>query len=152
MKLAEALILRADIQKRIEQLKQRLLRNAKVQEGDKPAEQPEKLVEELEQLSKELIELMQRINRTNAATELEPGITLSDALATRDILKLRHGIYTNLAQEATVTQSRFTKSEVKFKGTVNVADMQKRADELAKDHRTLDTQIQEANWRTELLD
>jgi hypothetical protein len=57
-----------------------------------------------------------------------------------------------LAEEATVTQSRFTKSEIKFQGTVNVAEMQKRADELAKTHRALDTQIQEANWRTELMD
>ncbi len=152
MKLAEALILRADTQKRLEQLKQRLLRNAKVQEGDKPAEQPEKLVEELEQLSKELLQLIQRINKTNAATLFEPGTTLSDGLATRDVLQLRHGIYSSLAQEATVTQSRFTKSEIKFQGTVNVAEMQKRADELAIAHRKLDTQIQEANWRTELLD
>jgi len=34
MKLAEALTLRADLQKRIAQLKERLLINAKVQEGD----------------------------------------------------------------------------------------------------------------------
>jgi len=152
MKLSEALILRADVQKRIEQLKQRLLRNAKVQKGDTPAEKPEKLIEEVEQLSEELTQLVQRINRTNSATEMESNVTLSDTLATRDALKLRHGIYTNLAKEATVTQSRFTKSEIKFHATVNVADIQKRADELAKEHRELDTQIQEANWRTELLD
>jgi hypothetical protein len=40
MKLAEALILRADCQKRIAQLKSRLLVNAKVQEGDAPAGDP----------------------------------------------------------------------------------------------------------------
>ena len=38
MKLAEALILRADIQKRIEQLRSRLTDNAKEQEGEKPGE------------------------------------------------------------------------------------------------------------------
>ncbi len=38
MKLAEALVLRADYQKRITQLKQRLLLVARVQEGDRPAE------------------------------------------------------------------------------------------------------------------
>ena len=36
MKLAEALFLRADYQKRLDQLKQRLLRNARVQEGADP--------------------------------------------------------------------------------------------------------------------
>jgi hypothetical protein len=40
MKLAEALLRRADCQKCLEQLKARLLRNAKVQEGDDPAEDP----------------------------------------------------------------------------------------------------------------
>jgi hypothetical protein len=43
MKLAEALLLRADCQKRIEQLKSRLLGSARVQEGEQPPEDPEKL-------------------------------------------------------------------------------------------------------------
>lgn len=73
MKLAEALILRADCQKRIEQLKQRLIRNAKVQEGDQPAEEPEKLLEELERIAGDVLLLIRRINRTNAATELTWG-------------------------------------------------------------------------------
>ena len=46
MKLAEALSERADIQKRIQQLRSRLRRNALVQEGEKPAEDPHALLEE----------------------------------------------------------------------------------------------------------
>ena len=68
MKLAEALILRADCQKRIAQLKSRLLTNAKVQEGDAPAETPQELIAELERVSAELLDLIKRINRTNSAT------------------------------------------------------------------------------------
>jgi hypothetical protein len=40
MKLAEALILRADIRKRIEQLRSRLAANIQVQEGSDPHEDP----------------------------------------------------------------------------------------------------------------
>ena len=40
MKLAEALIVRSDYQKRIEQLRNRLLQNAKIQEGETPNEDP----------------------------------------------------------------------------------------------------------------
>ena len=40
MKLAEALIERADLQRRLEQLKQRLNQNAQYQEGEEPAEEP----------------------------------------------------------------------------------------------------------------
>ena len=57
MKLAEALLLRADSQKRIAQLKSRLLTNAKVQEGDAPAETPQQLIAELERVSTELLDL-----------------------------------------------------------------------------------------------
>lgn len=152
MKLAEALILRADQQKRIEQLKHRLLRNAKVQEGDEPAENPQELLEELKRVSDELEQLIRRINQTNSATEIEPELTLTDALATRDVLRLKHGIYRDLAQAATVTQDRYSRSEVKFKSTVQVADLQKQADQLAKEYRELDAQIQQANWQTELFE
>ena len=58
MKLAEALILRADTQKRIAQLKERLLLNAKVQAGDQPAEKPESLLAELEEATCQLIALI----------------------------------------------------------------------------------------------
>lgn len=152
MKLAEALILRADYQKRIDQLKQRLLRNAKVQEDDEPAENPTNLLEELRHLSRDLLRLIQRINATNAVTKLEGEQTISDAIAHRDLLRLRHSIYRDLAQAAVVTQDRYTKSEVKFKSTVNVSEVQKRADELAKEHRDLDARIQESNWRTEMIE
>jgi len=70
MKLAEALILRADCQKRITQLKSRLLVNAKVQEGDAPAETPQELFAELGRVSTELLDLIKRINRTDSATAL----------------------------------------------------------------------------------
>ena len=152
MKLAEALLLRADSQKRMEQLRQRILRNAKVQEGDSPAENPQELIKELEQVSRELTRLIQCINRTNSSNELDPGVSLSDALATRDILRLKHGIYRDLAQIATVTQDRYSRSEVKFKSTVDVREIQKQADQLAREQRELDAKIQEANWRIDLVE
>ena len=150
MKLAEALVLRADSKKRIEQLKQRIIRNAKVQEGDQPAEDPEALIREMEKTSQELLELIQRINKTNSVTEVESGVTLSDAIATRDILVLKNAIYRDLAQAASVTLDYRTKSEVKFMSTVNVQQIQENADLLAKTHRELDTKIQEMNWKSEL--
>src|SRR5207248_744461 len=89
MKLAEALILRADCQKRIAQLKSRLLVNAKVQEGDAPAETPQQLIAELERVSTELLDLIKCINRTNSATAFAGRGTISDALAERDVLALQ---------------------------------------------------------------
>lgn len=151
MKLAEALFLRADYQKRLDQLKQRLLRNARVQEGETPAEDPIELQSQFEQLADQLTTLIQRINRTNIVTLLDPPLTLSDALAVRDSLKLRHQLLRDLAQAATISQERYSKSEIKIKSTVNVTEVQQRADQLAQEHRLLDARIQEINWRTELV-
>ena len=152
MKLAAALILRADYQKRIEQLKVRLSRNSKVQEGEKPGEEPSELITELEGISTDLVQIIQRINRTNSNTNLDKNLTIADAIAVRDNLRLNHSIYRDLAEAATVTQDRYSKSEVKFMSTINIAEIQKRADSLAREHRELDAKIQEANWLTELIE
>jgi hypothetical protein len=152
MKLAEALILRADCQKRIAQLKSRLLVNAKVQEGDKPAETPQELIAELGRVSNELLDLIKRINRTNSGTAFAGRGTISDALAERDVLALQRAAYAELAQTAAISHGRFTRSEVKYISTINVAEIQKRADELAKNYRDLDARVQELNWQTELVE
>jgi hypothetical protein len=151
MKIAEALALRADLQKRLEQLKQRLVKNARIQEGDTPEENPAELQSELEKSARELVSLIQRINRTNAASQFGAG-TLADALAERDVLKIRYNVYRELANAASTSQNRTTRSEVKFVSTVSVAAIQRRADDLAKEYRELDTRVQEADWLTTLLD
>lgn len=152
MKLAEALILRADAQKRVEQLRQRLNHNAQVQEGETPAEDPQALITEFEAVTGELTRLIQQINATNVATTLENGMTVADALAERDTLKLKHSVYTGLAQAATNQQMRYSRSEIRLQSTVNVADIRAQTDQLARSHRELDTQIQAANWLTELIE
>ena len=151
MKLAEALILRADYQRRLQELKTRILRNAKVQEGQTPAEDATIRLAEVERVAVDLDAIIRQINATNSSTQLEAGQTLADALAHRDALKLRHRVYLDLAQEATVTQSRLTRSEIRFVSAVNVAQVQSTADALAREHREIDARIQEANWLTELM-
>lgn len=117
MKLAEALILRADCQKRMAQLKSRLLANTKVQEGDAPAETPRELIAELGRVSAELLDLIKRINRTNSATVYSEVRTISDALAERDVLALQRAVYVEMAQTASITQDRYSRSEVKYVST-----------------------------------
>ena len=99
MKLAEALILRADIQKRIEQLRSRLTDNAKVQEGEKPGEEPKTLLAELDALSGELEQLIVRINLTNCTAKAD-GKSLIELIAKRDILMLKANMLRAFAQAA----------------------------------------------------
>jgi hypothetical protein len=151
VKIAEALALRADLQKRLEQLKLRLVKNARIQEGDALAEDPVELQSELEKSARELTLLIQRINRTNAGSRFGDR-TIADALAERDVLKIRYNAYRELATAASTTQGRATRSEVKYVSTVSVAAIQRKADDLARQYRELDTRIQEADWLTTLLD
>ncbi len=108
MKVAEALALRADLQRRLDQLKQRLVKNARIQEGDSLEEDPADLQSQLEQAAQDLLLLIQRINRTNAASKFNAG-TLADALAERDVLKTRYNAYRELANAASTAQGRLTR-------------------------------------------
>ena len=65
MKLAEALALRADAVKRVEQLKSRVLANARFQEGEDPTEDATGLLTEADRALGELEVLIRRINRTD---------------------------------------------------------------------------------------
>jgi len=54
MKLAEALLIRSDMQKKLAQLKGRINANIKVQEGDTPSEDPNALMIDASQIIAEL--------------------------------------------------------------------------------------------------
>lgn len=152
MKLAEALILRADCHKRIEQLKVRLNRSVKVQEGEEPPEKPADLLKELDQTLAEFNRLVKQINKTNVTVSFDASMTLTDALAERDRIALRRNILSDMISAAAIKQDRFSKSEVKFVATISIAKIQKQVDLLSKEYREIDTRIQELNWKTELID
>ena len=150
MKLAESLQERADLNKKIEQLRSRLENNSIVQEGEKPAENPEELFSELDGAVKRLEELMARINLTNSATKKD-GVSLTELIARRDALKLKTSVYRDVIFSASQTAKRATRTEIKILSAVDVKTLQKEADRLSKELRQTDNAIQEMNWLTELL-
>ncbi len=150
MKLAEALQERADLNHRIQQLQQRLNSNAIVQEGEQPAEDPAGLLAELDGCVGNLERLITRINLTNCQTQVG-GESLTAHLARRDALKLKLSVYRDLAYNASQLARRATRTEIKVLSSVSVKDVQKQADDLAKELRLLDNSIQAANWTTELI-
>lgn len=152
MKLAEALVLRADLQKRIEQLRARLRQSALVQEGEQPSEDPYELLGEAARLADELAALVVRTNRTNLATTLPDGTTLTAAIARRDALQLRYSLIETAAETASNRIDRFGRSEIRKVATVDVAALRKQAERLAQERRELDTAIQATNWATELAE
>jgi len=149
MKLAEALTLRADLQKRIQQIRSRLQNNAKVQEGEEPAEDPKELMKELDDLTAQLEDLITRINITNAVTK-DKEETLTALLAKRDCLSTQNDILRDFLDSASSLIMRGTQSEIKVKSSVSVRELQKEVDRRAKQLREIDVRIQGLNWTTDL--
>lgn len=151
MKLAQALILRADTQKRIEQLKVRLLSNTKTQENEKPSEDPKLLLKELDKLTIELFTLICSINLTNSSAKFE-GMSLTEMIAKKDALVLKANVLREFATSASQKVDLYSNSEIKILSTVDVAALQKQVDALSKEIRELEMKLQEANWAVELVE
>jgi hypothetical protein len=150
MKLGEALTLRSQLQTRFKQLSERVKSSVFTQEGETPPEDAVALLDELEQVAAELEHLVAAINKANLATTLGDGRTLTDALARRDHLTVLQMAFHRVAEAASEAQIRYGRAEIKLVRTVDVAGLRRRIDELAKERRELDAQIQEANWQTDL--
>ncbi|MEU8074897.1 DIP1984 family protein [Catellatospora citrea] len=157
MKLAEALALRADAVRRVEQLRARIVGSARYQEGEEPAEDAAALLAESGEVLTELEALISRINRTNATVRTVGGLTLTEALARRDVLRMRHSVITAAADAAAGRDQRGMavrqlRSELKMLSALSVAELRAQADRLARDIREVDVDIQRANWEADLMD
>lgn len=151
MKLAEALQERADLNRRIEQLRYRLNNNVLVQEGEKPLEDPAALLEELESSFTRLEWLIARINLTNCAVKVE-GRSLTELIARRDVLSLRAEAYRRLVEEASQNTHRATRTEIKILSAVDVPTLQRQADDASRELRLLDNTLQATNWTADLME
>lgn len=151
MKLAEALSIRKDLQKRIQQIGKRLEDNVKVQEGDEPSENPDELMKELDGCLNKLEDLIWRINLTNVKTFDESGKTLTQLMAEKDVLTLRISTLRNTFERASSQHERYSRSEIKMVTIVDVKQLSNQIDEYSAKLRKLDIAIQALNFQTELI-
>lgn len=151
MKLAEALQERADINRKIEQLKSRLNNNVLVQEGEQPAEDPEKLKQELDAAISRLSYIISRINLTNSRVSVD-GQTLTELIAKKDALSLKISAYKDIVFTASQTAYRARNTEIKIRSAITVTDWQSETDAMSKELRLLDNKLQAVNWSTELME
>ena len=151
MKLAEALMIRADLQKEIHGMERRILANVKGQEDDEPVEDVEKLLPQYAALMETLESLIVKINNTNSATVFG-DTTLSAAITRRDSLKKRIGVYRDIYTTAVEREGRYSRSEIKYVRYVDAKKIRFMIDGLSKDLRELDIGIQSFNWTVDLME
>ncbi len=150
MKLSEALIIRSDLQKRVEQIRMRLVANAKVQEGDKTAEDPNEILAELDQTITDLTDIIKRINLTNSVVT-DGKNTITELLAKRDCLSLKIKIEQEFLTTARNKIDRYSNKEIKVFSAIDVKTGQAKLDKLSKELRELDVKIQALNWASDLI-
>ena len=141
MKLAEALMERADLQRRLVQIRERIKQNALYQEGETPAESVTELLAEYRRCAERLETLVVALNRSNQQIVLADG---------RDGLIRECAMLIALCEAAMPDNSRYSRSELRYVSAVNIADIRKEADKLAQNCRQLDILVQQANWSHEL--
>ena len=151
MKLAEALQERADLNRKIEELRRRLNNCILVQEGEEPAEDPAALLEELNGAVARLETLMAQINLTNCRTKVE-GMTLTEMIARKDAMLLKISAYRDLVYTAGQNTQRARGTEIKVKSVLKASELQTEVDTLAREIRLLDNLLQETNWKTRLIE
>jgi hypothetical protein len=150
MKLAEALAVRADIQKKIASLRTRIARCAMVQEGSDPSEDADQLLKEAFGALEELRQLLVRINFTNAKCKLPDGRKITEAVAQRDTLIARHSLLQHAIEASSKEPDRYSNAEIKWIACLPVAALHKQSDDVAKNLRELNLAIQQANWEIDL--
>ena len=151
MKLAEALQERADLNRSISDLQDRLERVVLVQEGETPVEDPQKLLRELNESVERLEYLMAAINHTNDQTAVN-GLSLTRLIAKKDALTRKMNVYRICASEAGMNTNRARGTEIKVVPTLKAAELQKEIDRMAREIRLLDNTLQETNWTRDLIE
>ena len=152
MKLAEALLIRSDMQKKLAQTKGRICNNVKVQDGDTPSEDPNALMIEASQIISELSNLIERIHRTNAIAQTDKGQSMLTLLVERDTLEMRHKLLIEAIEAADTEADRYSHREIKWNIIVSVAGLQKQADDIAMKLRKINIVIQSNNWQIDLVE
>jgi uncharacterized coiled-coil DUF342 family protein len=156
MKLGEALQERKNLGTRISELRERFSNAAVHEEGDKPEESAAEVLKSFDATLAEYQNLIVRVNRTNNAVRLSSGETMMEAIARRDCLKLITANYKSMAEGIRNRNSyrsyasKDAAKKVVAEG-VDIAKLNKAADDAASELRKVDAEIQAAGWANELL-
>ena len=149
MKLAEALLLRSEYQKKIESLKQRMLVNVKIQENDDPFEDPKDLLDEIFKVEDQLYMIVKKINHKNMEIKMPNGESLADAIANRNMILKKINMLKSIPERVNERDYGVMQTGIRMHITISIAEIHKLIDSLSKDYRELDTQIQIINWTSD---
>lgn len=146
MKLAEALLLRRDLNNRLFQLRNEISSSVLVQEGDTLDRSITELFKEYDEINQQYSELVVAINRKNATASLaDSALLLMEALEQREQLRRKHALLTQALDE-TKAAPRMGRNEIRLVRTIDTKTLTEQLNTTAKQLRELDGKIQQTNW------
>ncbi|MFB5518266.1 DIP1984 family protein [Enterococcus casseliflavus] len=150
MKLAEALLLRRDLNNRLFQLRNEISSSVLVQEGDTLDRSITELFKEYDEINQQYSVLVVAINRKNATASLaDSALLLMEALEQREQLRRKHALLTQALDE-TKAAPRMGRNEIRLVRTIDTKALTEQLNTTAKQLRELDGKIQQTNWLVDL--
>ncbi len=152
MTLAELLLERGELKKRVSELENRVITNVKFEEGQESYEDPELLLEKLSSTYSKLETLIEKTNRANATSTIDSGETIEQLIIKRQLLESKIASLKNIYEKTMNSRDRFSDyaENVKYELRIDAKSFVKNLNSLCKESRELNLKIQRANWITEV--
>jgi hypothetical protein len=154
MNILEALTLKKDLKDRIEDLGSRFTNSITVTKGGKPIEDPNELMTQLEDSSRQLNDICSRIKKANAKAKNYKGVTLVELVEKRAIEENLLEILRRVFREAIYGDGTVyyydRKPNFEYEVTMDVNLLKKQIDEKETILRELTSEIQKLDLSTEI--
>lgn len=146
-KLAELLAFRADLQKKVELLRERVAEYAVSHGGAEPGEDPEALLNESLSTVDRLRAVIVRIHEANSSYRLPDGRTLTEAIAEKEALARKHKLLHEALQAVSPSRSFPAGGGGECRRHLDPRQIRRQMDDLAERIRRLNLSLQAANWQ-----
>ncbi len=147
MKLAEALLERRDLQNKLLGLKNTMISQSLIEEGDKLEVSMDELLKEYHIVNVQLEKIIVGIHEKNQTViVLETKETLQATLEKREGYRREYDVYQQIISTQQ-DQRRFARNEIKMVPSFSQKELTEKLNELAKKIRQVDALIQQTNWR-----
>ncbi len=154
MNILEALNLKKDLKNRIESLRRRYVNSVTIMKGEKPIEDPQKLLVELEDFFSQLNDISCRISAANTATRNRKGQTLKQLMIEQSIVEQRKECLDRAFEEVLFgdaeVYSCYKKPQSDYDVTIDIESLKKEIDNQEIRLRQLTSEIQQLDLTTEI--
>ena len=154
MNILEALNLKKDLQNRIESLRRRYVNSVTVKKGEKPIEDPQKLLVELEDGFSQLKDISSRISAANTATRNSKGQTIKQLMVELSIVEQRKECLNRAFDEVLFgdaeVYSYYNRPQSEYDVTIDIEALKKEIDSQEVRFRQLTSEIQKLDLTTEI--